>query len=89
VNRLERPPAYQSTTGTTRARRTDTRRRIVKEREYLNRELNYADVAVFTYQPKSASSSELKCSQWNPKRPQGSVSHVDPWGHGEADGLAS
>jgi hypothetical protein len=49
--RLERAPAYQSATGTTRARRTNTKRQIVKDREYLNLELNYEDVAVFKYKP--------------------------------------
>lgn len=50
--RLERAPAYQSATGTTRARRTNTKRQIVKDREYLNLELNYEDVAVFKYKPR-------------------------------------
>jgi hypothetical protein len=39
--RLHRPPAYQPRTGKRRARRANTKRRIVKEREYLNLELNY------------------------------------------------
>src|SRR5881392_84844 len=34
--RLTRPPRYQSTTATTRARRANRKRQIVKEREYLN-----------------------------------------------------
>jgi hypothetical protein len=50
--RLERTPAYQSATGTTRARRTNTKRQIVKDREYLNLELNHEDVAVFKYKPR-------------------------------------
>jgi hypothetical protein len=50
--RLERAPAYQSATGATRARRTNTKRQIVKDREYLNLELNYEDVAVFKYKPR-------------------------------------
>jgi hypothetical protein len=49
--RLHRPPAYQTSTGTTRARRENRKRQIVKDREYLNLELNHEDVAVFTYRP--------------------------------------
>jgi hypothetical protein len=49
---LHRRPAYQSTTGKTRARRENTKQRIVKQREYLNLQLNHEHVAVFTYQPR-------------------------------------
>jgi Transposase DDE domain group 1 len=49
--RLHRPAAYQSATGQTRARPEDHKARIVVEREYLNLELNYEDVAEFSYQP--------------------------------------
>ena len=49
--RLTRPPRYQTTTGKTRARRVNRKRQIVKEREYLNLELNHEDVAIFDYQP--------------------------------------
>jgi len=49
--RLHREPAYQTRTGQTRARRANRKREIVKEREYLNLELNHEDVAVFDYQP--------------------------------------
>ena len=49
--RLERPPAYQNTTGQTRARRDDVKQAIVTEREYTDLRLNYEDVAEFTYQP--------------------------------------
>lgn len=48
---LTRPPRYQTTTGKTRARRANRKRQIVKEREYLNLELNYEDVATFDYRP--------------------------------------
>lgn len=50
--RLVRRPAYQTTTGTTRARRDNRKQQIVTERRYLNLELNHEDVAVFDYQPK-------------------------------------
>ncbi len=48
---LTRPPRYQTTTGKTRARRANRKRQIVKEREYLNLELNHEDVATFDYRP--------------------------------------
>ncbi len=51
-SRLHRPPAYETTTGATRARRENTKQQIVTEREYLNLELNHEDVAVFDYQPR-------------------------------------
>jgi hypothetical protein len=51
-SRLERPAPYEPRTGARRARRANTKEQIVKEREYLNLELNYEDVAVFTYKPR-------------------------------------
>ena len=50
--RLRRKPAYRTLTGQTRRRFQDNeKQRIVKERGYLNLELNYEDVAEFNYQP--------------------------------------
>lgn len=49
--RLHRPARYAASTGGRRARRDNTKRQIVKQREYLNLELNHEDVAVFTYRP--------------------------------------
>ena len=49
--RLHRPPAYEPRTGKRRTRRANTKQQIVKQREYLNLELNHEDVAVFDYQP--------------------------------------
>jgi Transposase DDE domain group 1 len=49
--RLRRKARYQNQTGTTRARREDVKERIVKEKGYLNLELNYEDVAEFDYRP--------------------------------------
>jgi hypothetical protein len=49
--RLQRKAPYQNVTGTTRARREDHKGRIVKEKGYLNLELNYEDVAEFDYRP--------------------------------------
>ncbi len=49
--RLERGPAYQPKTGQRRARRVNTKAQIVRERGYLNKHLNFEDVAEFTYRP--------------------------------------
>lgn len=50
--RLQRPAPYQTTTGTTRARRHNRKQEVIKQREFVNLELNYEDIAEFTYQPK-------------------------------------
>jgi hypothetical protein len=49
--RLTRPAPYETTTGTTRARRRNRKREVVTERGYLNLRLNHEDVAEFTYRP--------------------------------------
>jgi hypothetical protein len=49
--RLHRPAPYQTTTGTTRARRHNRKREVVTERGYLNLRLNDEEVAEFTYRP--------------------------------------
>lgn len=50
--RLERGPKYETLTDQTRQRfQTDEKARIVQERGYVNLELNYEDVAEFSYQP--------------------------------------
>jgi hypothetical protein len=51
-SRLERPAPCEPRTGARRARRANTKEQIVKEREYLNLELNHEDVAVFTCKPR-------------------------------------
>ncbi len=53
--RLHRPAPYQTATGTTRARRPNHKQRIVRERGYLNLELNFEDVAEFFYIPGKCS----------------------------------
>lgn len=54
--RLERKPKYQTLTNETRQRyQCNQKERIVKERGYLNLELNYEDVAEFSYQPGKCS----------------------------------
>jgi hypothetical protein len=50
-SRLQRPPAYEPATGQTREREPNHKQRIVTERGFVNLELNYEDVAEFTYQP--------------------------------------
>ena len=49
--RLERRPRYTSRTGKTRSRREDVKARIVRERGYVNKRLNYEDVAEYDYRP--------------------------------------
>ena len=50
--RLDRGPKYETLTGQTRQRfQTNEKGRIVRERGYVNLELNYEDVAEFSYQP--------------------------------------
>jgi hypothetical protein len=53
--RLTRPAPYTPRTGQTRARRPNHKKRTVKERGYLNLELNYEDVAEFDYKPGKCS----------------------------------
>jgi hypothetical protein len=50
-SRLERPAGYQPVTDQTRRREPDHKAAIVKERGYVNLELNFEDVAEFAYQP--------------------------------------
>ena len=50
-SRLQRPAAYETSTGQTREREADHKQRIVTERGYLNLSLNHEDVAEFDYQP--------------------------------------
>src|SRR5690606_20972656 len=49
--RLERAPRYETKTGTTRVRRHNRKKEIIKERGFLNLELNHEDVAEFAYRP--------------------------------------
>lgn len=70
--RLERPAAYQNATGQIRARRADTKAAIVTEREYLNLQLNYEDVAEFDYRPgKCARSYRVIALRKNISRARG------------------
>jgi hypothetical protein len=50
-SRLQRPARYQTTTGTTRARRHNRKQQVVAERGFVNLRLNHEDVAEFTYRP--------------------------------------
>ena len=53
--RLHRPAPYQNTTGRTRARRPNHKQRIVRERGYLNLNLDHEDLAEFFYIPGKCS----------------------------------
>lgn len=49
---LERKPRHASPTGTARRRRPDEKARIVRERGYLNKRLNFEEVAEYEYRPR-------------------------------------
>ena len=49
--RLEREPRHVSPTGATRSKREDVKGRIVRERGYVNKRLNFEDVAEYDYRP--------------------------------------
>src|SRR5438477_220816 len=49
--RLHRPAPYQTSTGKTRTRRPNHKQHIVRERGYLNLELDHEDIAEFFYIP--------------------------------------
>jgi hypothetical protein len=49
---LERGPRHVSPTGTARRRRPDEKARIVRERGYLNKRLNFEEVAEYEYRPR-------------------------------------
>jgi hypothetical protein len=54
--RLERQPKYETLSNETRERfQSNHKERIVKERGFVNLELNYEDVAEFSYQPGKCS----------------------------------
>jgi len=48
---LQRPARYETTTGTTRARRHNRKAEVIAQRGFVNLRLNYEDVAEFTYRP--------------------------------------
>ena len=76
--RLRRPAPYQSRTGQSRARRPNTKKKIVKERGYLNLELNYEDVAEFDYRPgKCGRSYRVVVVRKNISRTRGELSLLD------------
>jgi len=49
--RLHRPAAYQTKTGSRRARRHNRKRQVIAERGFVNLRLDHEDVAEFTYRP--------------------------------------
>jgi hypothetical protein len=70
--RLHRPAPHQNATGQVRARREDTKARIVADREYLNLQLNHEDVAEFEYRPgKCARSYRVVVVRKNISRARG------------------
>jgi hypothetical protein len=76
--RLRRQAPYQNKTGQTRARREDHKGRIVKEKGYLNLELNHEDVAEFDYRPgKCKRSYKVVALRKNISRSKGEAALFD------------
>lgn len=76
--RLQRQAPYQNKTGKTRARREDHKGRIVKEKGYLNLELNYEDVTEFDYRPgKCKRSYKVVALRKNISRSKGEQALLD------------
>jgi Transposase DDE domain group 1 len=76
--RLGRKAPYENATGQTRARRENHKRRIVKEKGYLNLELNYEDVAEFDYRPgKCKRSYKVVALRKNISRSKGEQALLD------------
>jgi hypothetical protein len=76
--RLHRPAPYETTTGTSRARRHNRKQEVVAERGYLNLKLNYEDVAEFTYRPgKCARAYRVVVLRKNISRARGEHALID------------
>ena len=76
--RLERRPRWLSRTGTTRSRREDVRARIVHERGYVNKRLNFEDVAEYEYSPvKCRKTYRMVVVRRNISRMKGDLALVD------------
>ena len=76
--RLQRQARHQNKTGATRARREDTKQAIVKQKGYLNLELNYEDVAEFDYRPgKCQRSYKVAALRKNISRSKGEQALLD------------
>ena len=80
--RLERRPRHRSRTGKTRSKRADEKERIVRERGYLNRRLNFEDVAEYEYQPtKCRKTYRMVVVRKNISRMKGELTLVDEIRH--------
>ena len=76
--RLRRKAPYQNKTGATRARREDVTEPVIKEKGYLNLELNYEDVAEFDYRPgKCKRSYKVVALRKNISRSKGEQALLD------------
>lgn len=76
--RLKRRPRWLPRTGTTRSRREDVRARIVRERGYVNKRLNFEDVAEYEYGPgKCRKTYRMVVVRKNISRMKGDLTLVD------------
>ncbi len=80
--RLERRPRHVSPTGTTRSRRPDVKARIVRERGYVNKRLNFEDVAEYEYRPsKCRKTYRMVVVRKNISRMRGDLTLLDELRH--------
>ena len=83
--RLEHRPRYTSRTGKTRSRREDVKARIVRERGYVNKRLNYEDVAEYDYRPgKCRKTCRMVVVRKNIGKMKGDLTLLGLHGHGGA-----
>ena len=80
--RLERRPRYTPRTGEVRRKRPDEKERIVRERGYVNKRLNFEDVAEFEYSPaKCRGTYRMVVVRKNISRMKGELCLVDEVRH--------
>ena len=76
--RVERRPRYTSRTGRTRSKRADVKGRIVRERGYLNKRLNFEHVAEYDYSPpKCRTTYRMVVVRKNISKMKGELTLVD------------
>ncbi len=79
---LERKPRHVSRTGKTRSKRPDEKGRIVRERGYVNKRLNFEDVAEYDYRPaKCRRTYRMVVVRKNISRMKGELTLVDEIRH--------
>ena len=80
--RLEREPRHVSPTGATRSKREDVKGRIVRECGYVNKRLNFEDVAEYDYRPaKCRGTYRMVVVRKNTGKMRGELTLVDEIRH--------